>query len=141
MSRTKLAGFICCLVLLAACQTSKHDSLTGKKWVGSKIDLPKKYENAKYGGSADFKTEVYEYKPDSFCTREWKQIEIDWNNDSDLVAKKDSFQYYRKGNSLFTKGHFNEAFIEQHIKELTDSTLAIEVPGEGIVFHYTAMKQ
>jgi hypothetical protein len=87
-------------------------------------------------------SQVLEYKGDSVGLTKWKQLKINWNGDSDRVFVESSFTYYRKGNRLFVKPYFGKEFHEEHIKELTDSTLALEIPkGGGIVFHYIAQKK
>jgi hypothetical protein len=135
MSQNKLAGCML-LVVLGACTIPQHDLLKGKKWVATKVELPKNIQGAKVMG---FDSQVLEFKRDSLGVTKWKELQIDWNNDSDRVYVESSFTYYRKGNSLFVKGDVFKEYYEQEIKELTDSTLVMEVPkGAGIVVHYTA---
>lgn len=89
-----------------------------------------------------FLTYIYEYKQDSTGVSEWMVPRIEWNNDTVLELQRDTFTYYRKGNSMFVKSKNDNRFQEQHIRELTDSTLVVEVPNEfREVFHYTARKQ
>lgn len=136
MSKTELSVYILLVVVFAACTTPQRDLLTEKKWLGTKVDLPKSLQNAKL---MDFDSQIVQYKRDSVGLIKWRQLKIDWNNDSDRVFVESNFTYYRKGNSLFVKHYFSKEFYEERIKELTDSTLALEIPkGGGVVFHYTA---
>lgn len=137
MSKTTLAAYMLLLVVLAACTTSQQDPLTGKKWLGTKVDLPKNMQNVTVMG---FDSNVIQFKPDSIGLSGFKQLKIDWNNDSDRVYTESRFTYYRKENSIFVKSYFGNEFYEQQIKELTDSTLVLEIPKSGgFVYHYTAL--
>lgn len=127
------------LVVLASCTSSRHDSLTEKKWLGTKVDLPEKMQNVIIMG---FDSNVIQFKPDSVGLTGRKELKIDWNNDSNKVYTESRFTYYRRGNSIFVKQYFGKEFYEEQIKELTDSTLALEIPkGGGFIYHYIAQKK
>jgi hypothetical protein len=126
------------VVVLAACSHPKQDLLTGKKWTTERMP-PWGQESIE---KEKFLTYIYEYKQDSTGVSEWMVPRIEWNNDTVLELQRDTFTYYRKGNSMFVKSKNDNRFQEQHIRELTDSTLVVEVPNEfREVFHYTARKQ
>lgn len=142
MSQTKQPRFIILLFVLVACTSPKPNLLIGKKWAGVRVDSSKLASDSKIRGIENFNTYVLEYKPDSFGVFERMETRIDWNDNSTLERIRDTFTYYRKGNSLFVKVMNDNRFQEQYIRELTDSTLSVEIAEvEGLVFHYKTLKQ
>lgn len=87
-----------------------------------------------------FDSNVIQFKPDSIGLTGHKELKIDWNNDSDRVYIEGNFTYYRKGNSILWNSISVKNFTNQ-IKELTDSTLAMEIQKGGFVYHYAEQRK
>jgi hypothetical protein len=126
MPRVAFIIFISFTALLLACRhgNSLEEELINKKWQVVSIDSTLKPENVLITNMAESMQYFFEFKKDSLFVREGKGV-------------KDTSRYYIKDSIIFFKNN-EDSFLKSEIKELKDSSLAIEL--FEVVYHFRLVK-